>query len=147
MPPTPSADPSDFDFWVGEWDLSWPDDGHGRNVISRVLDGRVVLEQFDGRPGTEMRGMSVSSISPETGLWHQTWVDSEGGYLDFRGGMRGGEMVLERTATRDGATIRQRMVWSVIGPDALDWRWQRSTDDGATWETAWPISYRRTSPP
>ena len=59
MPPTPSADPSDFDFWVGAWDLSWPPDGHGRNVISRVLDDRVVLEQFDGRQGIEMRGMSV----------------------------------------------------------------------------------------
>ena len=56
-------------------------------------------------------------------------------------------MVLERTATRDDTTFRQRMAWSLIGPDALEWRWQRSMDDGATWETVWPISYRRSAAP
>jgi hypothetical protein len=151
MPPAPPAvppsDPSDFDFWVGEWEVTWPHEGRGRNVISRVLNDRVILEEFDGGPDSGFRGMSVSTISPETGVWHQTWVDSDGGYLDFRGGMRDGEMILEREATRDGATFRQRMVWTAIAPDSLEWRWQRSTDEGATWETVWPISYRRASAP
>lgn len=146
MPDTPVASPSDFDFWIGEWDLSWSDGSHevhGHNVISRVLNDRVILEEFDGRPGADLRGMSVSTISPETGLWHQTWVDDNGGYLDFSGGLRDGDMVLEREATRDGATFRQRMLWTEIGPDSIEWRWQRSPDVGAPWETVWAVSYRR----
>ena len=85
----------------------------------------------------------ASTISPETGHWHQTWVDDSGGYLDFLGGLRDGEMILEREATCDGATFRQRMLWTDIGPDSLEWRWQRSIDVGAPWETVWAVSYRR----
>ncbi len=146
MSDAPLASLSDFDFWIGEWDLHWSDESHeahGRNVISKVLNERVILEEFDGRPGADLRGMSVSTISPETGHWHQTWVDDSGGYLDFLGGLRDGEMILEREATRDGATFRQRMLWTDIGPDSLEWRWQRSTDVGAPWETVWAVSYRR----
>lgn len=146
MSDAPVASLSDFDFWIGEWDLSWADGSHevhGRNVISKVLSERVILEEFDGRPGADLRGMSVSTISAETGLWHQTWVDDSGGYLDFRGGLRDGEMVLEREATREEATFSQRMLWTDIRPDSLEWRWQRSTDAGETWETVWAVSYRR----
>ncbi len=142
----PPADSSDFDFWIGEWEVSWPHDGRGRNVISRVLDDRVILESFDGNPGLPFRGMSLSTISPETGRWHQTWVDSDGGYLDFQGGMVEGRMILQRTARIDGRAVEQRMVFDQIARDSLEWRWERSTDGGVTWELVWPISYRRVDP-
>jgi len=137
------ADLSDFDFWLGEWEVSWPHEGRGRNVITRVLDDHVILENFDGNPGMAFRGMSVSTISAETGRWQQTWVDSEGGYLDFVGGMVDGRMILQRTAHRDGREFLQRMVFDEITANSLEWRWERSTDGGATWELLWPISYRR----
>ena len=53
----PCAD--DLDFWVGEWDARW-DGGHGTNTVTSELDGAVILERFDGRPGTTLRGLSVS---------------------------------------------------------------------------------------
>ena len=28
-----------FDFWLGEWDCTWGDDGAGRNRVERILDG------------------------------------------------------------------------------------------------------------
>jgi hypothetical protein len=87
--------------------------------------------------------MSVSTVSSETHDWRQTWVDNAGGYLDFRGGLRDGEMVLEREGVANGEAIRQRMVWTDIRPDALTWRWERSDDQGATWRTLWLIRYRR----
>ena len=54
--------PDDFDFWLGTWSVRWGtgDDETGRDVISRAFGGRVVEEQFDGRPGVDLRGMSMS---------------------------------------------------------------------------------------
>jgi hypothetical protein len=37
----------------------------------------------------------------------------------------------------------QRMVFEDIMPNSFTWRWQRSTDAGATWTDAWVIHYVR----
>jgi hypothetical protein len=41
-----------FDFWIGEWELTWAENGRGRNVITKILDGKVVQEQFTSLPST-----------------------------------------------------------------------------------------------
>ncbi len=132
-----------FDFWLGEWELTWADGGHGRNRIEKIMDGCVIQENFDGTPSTPLRGMSVSTYLPASGEWKQTWVDNQGGYLDFSGGFADGKMILERDAVIEGQPIRQRMVWYNIQPDALEWNWERSDDDGQTWKTLWHIDYKR----
>jgi len=134
----------DFEFWIGDWALEW-EGGSGRNRIRSVLDGAVVLEEFSADPPEELQGMSVSTVSTERGDWRQTWVDNSGGYLDFHGGMRDGEMVLEREGLAAGQAVGQRMVWTDIGPDSFTWRWERSDDAGATWRTLWLIRYRRSA--
>jgi hypothetical protein len=35
------------------------------------------------------------------------------------------------------------MVFSDIDEDAFHWRWERSSDGGATWAPLWTIEYRR----
>ena len=131
-----------FDFWLGAWDAAWGDDQHGRNLITSVLNGHVILENFDGRPGIDFAGMSVSVFNQRSGKWQQTWVDSEAGYLDFVGEFTGGEMILQRTAEVDGKRFQQRMVWYNLEHDQFDWNWERS-DDGVTWQTLWKIHYTR----
>lgn len=84
---------SDFDFWLGEWNVSW-DEGRarGRNSITKEYGGKVVRERFDGRPGIALRGMSVSVYREDVDEWHQTWVDDAGNYFALRGGMADGTM-------------------------------------------------------
>lgn len=153
---TASADPcssvqqKQLDFWVGEWDLTWPGEkageiGHGTNSIKRVLDGCVVQENFSGGDSMHMRGMSVSAFDERSSRWKQTWVDNEGGYLDFVGELKNGQMILQREAIRDGTKILQRMVWRNITPNELDWSWEASRDGGKTWQVNWPIHYKRKS--
>ena len=132
-----------FDFWIGEWEVSWGENQKGTNNIRSTLDGCVILENFDGTPAIALKGTSVSTYSPQAGKWQQTWVDNQGSYLDFAGGWRDGKMVLERQASIEGKSILQRMVWYNIQPDSLDWNWERSNDNGKTWELLWKISYRR----
>ena len=143
-PPCTQPEAQQFDFWVGEWDLVWGDGDRGRNVIEKTLDGCVILENFDGTPASPLRGMSVSTYNPRLGRWQQTWVDNQGGYLDFTGGYEDARMVLQRTATAaDGRHVLQRMVWYDITGDSLQWHWESSRDDGATWDVLWSIRYTR----
>ncbi|GJM45593.1 MAG: hypothetical protein DHS20C21_24350 [Gemmatimonadota bacterium] len=141
-PPVPCSAPefSQFDFWVGEWDLTWANDGQGTNVIAREYDGCVIREQFS----TEgFQGTSVSCWSPKLGKWRQTWVDNSGSYLDFTGGMVGDRMILSREVPEIPGTTHQRMVFHDITADSLIWDWESSKDGGETWTTNWQIHYQR----
>lgn len=150
-PPNPCAAPEQkqFNFWVGEWDLIWPgqkpgETGHGGNSIRRIMEGCVVEERFTGGDAMHLRGMSVSTFVTRAGKWKQTWVDNEGGYLDFVGEFKDGQMSLSREAIGpDGAKILQRMVWKNISPKELDWSWESSKDGGKNWQVLWPIHYKR----
>lgn len=141
--PCSSVEFAQFDFWVGEWELSWGAEGKGTNRVTKILGGCVVQEEFDGTPATPLVGKSVSTFNKQMGQWQQTWVDNNGAYLDFVGGMEGERMVLAREAVREGKSFLQRMVFYNIGADALDWNWERSLDEGESWEVQWQIHYAR----
>jgi hypothetical protein len=130
----------DFDFWLGDWELSWAENKHGRNQIRRILDEAIIQENFE----TEgYRGMSLSALSKEDHRWHQSWVDSSGAYLDFAGEFNHGKMILRRDGIADGKPVRQRMVWYDIAGDNFQWNWERSENHGETWQVVWNIQYKR----
>jgi len=129
--------PRDFDFWLGTWRAAWGEDGaHGTNTITKEYDNRVIYERFDGRPGAEFTGMSVSVFDEQAGLWRQTWVDDQANYFDLAGRFDNGEMTLLCRAT-------YRMRFFDITPEAFSWTWERQA--GAEWELAWAIAYTRLS--
>ncbi len=110
------------------------------------MDGCVVQENFSGGGATPLHGMSVSRFDPKSGKWKQTWVDNQGSYLDFTGEFKDGQMILWRQDTRkDGKQVMQRMVFKNITPDAFDWSWEQSQDQGKTWTVQWPIHYKKRS--
>ena len=146
--PCAAAEQKQLEFWVGEWDATWPgakagETAHGTNSIRRILDGCVVQENFSGGDSAHLRGTSVSTFEGKSGKWKQTWVDNEGGYLDFVGEFKNGQMILERETVINGAKTLQRMVWKNITPTEFDWSWEASTDGGKTWQVRWPIHYKR----
>lgn len=134
-----------LDFWLGQWDVSWGDDQHGSNHIRRILDGRVIQENFDGGSTAPFQGTSLSVYSPKLNCWQQTWADSQGNYWHFRGGVVGDELILGTDDTVEGQPIKLRMVFYNVAHDELDWRWERSDDGGQTWNLKWHIHYRRRS--
>ena len=156
QPPPPTCvtpDHAQLDFWVGDWALSWPGGqggtpenatGHGTNTITKTLDGCVVHERFESADG--YHGESVSVYHAPTGEWRQTWVDNRGGYLLLTGGPADdGTMTLQTApfTNPQGQEQISRMLWTDVTGDALTWRWQASTDGGATWADRWTIRYTR----
>jgi hypothetical protein len=146
--PCSSAEAKQFDFWVGEWDLTWPAGGgnpagKGHNSVTKGFDGCVIQENFDGMESMPLRGMSVSMYNARMKKWQQTWVDNEGSYLDFVGAFDGKEMTLAREAVNPkGEKVWQRMVFKNITADAFDWSWE-SSKNGKDWQVNWPIHYVR----
>jgi hypothetical protein len=135
--------PGDFDFWVGEWDARW-EGGHGSNTITSELGGAVILERFDGRPGTTLQGLSVSVFDRERECWRQTWVDSHGGYLDFAGGV-GDDGVMELRHEKRGngdAVVPFRMRFTEVESHSFVWLWERGEAEGS-WSEQWRIDYTR----
>ncbi|MCC6964426.1 MAG: hypothetical protein IT585_14330 [candidate division Zixibacteria bacterium] len=67
--PQPCSSPhaTEFDFWLGDWDLTWADSGRGRNTISKEFDGCVIRENFTSLDSAPLRGLSLSVFNSNTG--------------------------------------------------------------------------------
>lgn len=149
-PPAPCTAPElhEFDFWVGDWDLTWPAQGQipagtGTNHVERILDGCVIQESFAASGPQPLVGHSVSAYVPREKGWKQTWVDNQGSYIALTGTFQDGQMILtQRALGPDGKPRLARMVFLNIKPDSFDWHWESSTD-GKTWKLNWPIHYQR----
>jgi hypothetical protein len=148
-PPCSAPEFHQFDFWVGDWDLTWPNpkggaELHGENHITREYNNCVIHEHFSDHAAPSFKGMSVSTFVPQAKKWKQTWVDNQGAYLDFTGEFKDGQMILSRSGKNPkGQDVTQRMVFKSIQPDSFDWSWEVSQDGGKTWKVQWPIHYTR----
>ncbi|WP_161974421.1 hypothetical protein [Piscinibacter terrae] len=152
---TQTAQASDlFDFWIGDWDASWigtdGKPGRGRNRIGRILDGKVLEENFEETPdGTSppLKGRSLSVLHQLLGQWRQSWVDNQGGYFSFTGLAEGDRRIfITDTVMKNGQPSAQRMVFHDIRKDTFTWDWESTGDGGKTWKLLWRIHYKRHAP-
>ena len=128
-----------FDFWLGTWACDVGDGKTATNTITRILGGRVIHERF---VSDQLTGESYSVFDPRRGLWLQTWVDDQGGYLLFTGERKADVMLLlGRRPT--GEMTGMRMRWHALTGKGFEWDYEKQEPDG-TWATQWHIDYRRT---
>lgn len=142
---------SQYDFWVGRWDASW-DEGEGKigtgtNTITKVLDDKVLHENFEILTGINagFKGMSLSVYNPNKKEWKQAWADNQGGYFDFTGLVDGDKKLFQTALQKlpDGKSRIQRMVFYNIRYDSFTWDWEASNDEGKNWNLLWRINYKR----
>jgi len=145
--PCSSPEASQFDFWIGTWKVEWLNTdstkAEGTNVVTSILGSCVIEENFNGKPGVDFMGKSFSVYNPAKKLWQQTWVDDQGGYMVFTGGMEDDKMILSRKISRNDKELIQRMVFYNISKDKFDWNWESSEDNGVSWKMNWKIHYSR----
>lgn len=142
------ADPSELDFWIGNWQVSWEDEAgethRGTNTISRILNGKVIKEEFDASEALKFTGSSFSVLDSLTGKWKQTWVDSNGTYMDFEGHALDDSFVFERAYTNaKGEAVENRMVFHSIEADSLIWDWEGRKATDTEWKLLWRLHYER----
>ena len=141
--PCSGAEHRQFDFWLGEWEVRDAKGARlGANTITRTLGGCALLESWRGAKG--LKGTSVNAYDAARKVWHQTWVDDQGGVLLLEGRFEGGRMVLEgRSPQAEGGEVRNRITWEKAPYGRVRQVWESSKDGGATWSVAFDGIYVR----
>lgn len=140
-------DSSSFDFWVGEWKLSWQtpkgETKTGYNRIEKILDGKVIQENFaDSASG--FFGKSWSTWNPRTKEWRQVWTDNQGSFLEFTGQRYGDTLAFAmKPAMVHGEMLVRRMIFYNITEDSFTWDWQSAPEESEEWKVNWRIWYER----
>ncbi len=145
VPPAPPPVNHDFDFWLGEWEVTTPDGkAAGRNRIESVAQGRGLLENWEGDQASGGgNGKSLNTYNAAKGQWQQFWVGSGGGVLELAGGLVDGRMVLTGRHTVRGAALTERITWTPNADGSVRQLWEQSRDDGHTWTVVFDGHYRR----
>ena len=132
-----------FDFWIGDWDafvVGKPDTPVARNHVTRILDGCVLLEVYEGTSG--LIGQSFSVYDASRNVWHHSWVTNRGELLTIEGGLRAGDMVLSGTdRTKEGKKRLVRGTWKSVEGGVQETA-VRSADGGKTWNPWFDLIFR-----
>lgn len=149
-PPAPAQPPPgcttaqqrQFDFWIGDWDVTVGGQPAGRNRIERILEGCALLENWTGAGG--MSGKSLNFYDAQRGQWHQTWIDDRGGSLGLDGTFADGKMVLNGSKKNpaSGKTTFNRITWTPLPSNQVRQLWETSSD-GKSWTVAFDGLYSR----
>lgn len=142
-PPCASPEHRQFDFWLGEWEVTANGQVSGHNRITRLYGDCGLREEYTGTRGG-YAGSSFNVYDESRGLWHQTWVDNQGLLLLIDGSLEEGRMVLEGDSIdEDGLGQRQRITWTPNPDGTVRQHWEQSGDGGSTWTTVFDGLYRK----
>jgi hypothetical protein len=141
--PCPSkAEYRQFDFWLGEWDVT----DHGEKIatssIQNIIGGCVVFENYSQANG--YTGKSFNFYDASLGKWRQTWVDAFGNASEFSGEFRDGAMRYEgETHRAEGRRVLRKMILTRLDDNRVRQYSERSLDGGKTWAVAYDYIYTR----
>lgn len=139
-----------YSFWIGKWQVTWDEGdgkiGSGTNHVVRILDGKVIQENFSVTFGANKGylGTSLSVYNPTSQQWHQGYADNQGAYFNFIGDKMGDKYVFKTLpVVKEDKEIIQRMVFYDITPSSLTWDWESTQDGGRTWKLNWRVNYKK----
>ena len=137
---------SQFDFWVGDWDVFDPAGvKQGRNQITKAEGGCLLIERWRSARGTT--GQSYNFYDPITKKWRQVWV-SRGMSIDYVGGVSpDGSMVLTgEIHYHQGQSFPFRGRWTPLDDGAVRQHFEQFDPDKQEWATWFTGIYRRRAP-
>ncbi len=141
-PPAPCSSEKhrQFDFWVGEWDVTMNGKPAGHNLIKLVYGDCALQEDWTGVSGT-FTGGSFNIYDQANDKWHQTWVDVTGTLLELDGGLVDGSMVLSGDRPgKDGKLTTNRITFTPNEDGSVRQHWETSAD-GSNWNTVFDGHY------
>ena len=121
LKPCSAAAYRQFDFWLGQWDITEAGAPAGTNVVEPLLGGCAIRENYLDPAGGSV-GTSLNSYDADTKLWRQTWVADYG--VDYRmaGGLdASGTMVLtgERINALNGRLLLDTWKWTPVDGNTM----------------------------
>ena len=146
--PAPCATPEyrQFDFWLGDWDafdFDNPTTKVARTRVDLILDGCVLLENYEGADGH--KGQSFSVYDSSRKVWHQSWVTNRGELLVIEGKFEAGEMVLSGVDRTAAGQPLVRGIWKPVNGGVREIA-VTSSDGGKTWKPWFDLLFRPHKP-
>ncbi len=135
---------SDFDFWVGRWEVRLPDGTLvGTNTIAKRDGGCSLQERWEGAGGSS--GTSVSFFLPSRGEWRQVWTGSGGTLFDITGKLVDGSMRMEGQIeyVETNRVVAFRGAWTQSADGRVRQRLEEFDLAAQTWVVWFDGFYRR----
>lgn len=122
---------AEFDFWVGNWDVSKPDGSPaGTNTIDKMQDNCILRENWTSTVGN-FTGTSSNFYNAKTNQWEQLWLDNQGGVLHLKGNRKGNQMILQSDELKNdkGEPYFHRITWTLNDDGSVRQYWETITND------------------
>lgn len=161
--PDPAPEMRDFDWFLGDWTIvsrtlinadtdEWQEETL-HSVHTSEMGGHIIFEHFFGPlTGTPFEAWSIRKYNSARERWVQKWFDtSSPGVANWSGTFNDdGEFVGYSEAYLDAnneivGDTAAREIFSNITEDGFSWRYEQTSDGGATWQITWTLEYTRIS--
>lgn len=137
-----------LDFWVGRWNVypkKQPNRKVADNLIEKLYAGCAIRENWTPLAAGGDGG-SLSAYVPADGIWRQTWLDSAGSWVEFKGRWNGRSMVMEGVWPQPNhPKQRTRMTYTPLAGSEVEQAGESSDDDGRSWQPSFDFIYRPAS--
>ncbi len=133
-----------LDYWLGNWNLGAEgSSGNAHSSVTLSLDKCLVVENWDG--GRGHRGQNVFGYSADDKSWYGMFADNEGRVHVFTyGKVADGTAEFEGTSRgSNGENILNRVTVMRLNSNQVEQRWEKSNDNGATWNVVFRGEYSR----
>ena len=140
--PCDSPEHRQFDFWLGDWDVSDVGDAKAsmRIQVEKILDGCALKETYSDVNG--VLGESINVYDAPRKLWHQTWATNRGQVLYLDGKFENGRMSFTASEQTTTGPVLWRAWWIPQGAEVRETA-ETSTDGGKTWKQRFDIVFRK----
>jgi hypothetical protein len=136
-----------LDYWLGNWKIGAEgSSGNAHSTVSLSLDKCLVVENWDG--GRGHYGQNVFGYSADDKNWYGMFADNEGRVHIFTSGkVAEGRAEFEGTShAPNGESILNRVKVTRLNPNKVEQTWEKSADNGATWNVVFRGEYSRANP-
>lgn len=121
---------TEFDFWVGSWNVTKPDGSPaGTNTIDKIQDNCILRENWISAVGN-FTGTSSNFYNAQTNRWEQIWLDNQGGVLHLKGNRKGNQMILQSDELKNekGEPYFHRITWTLNDDGSVRQYWETITN-------------------
>ncbi|HEY4129283.1 MAG TPA: hypothetical protein VGM50_01600 [Gemmatimonadaceae bacterium] len=128
-----------FDFWIGEWDVTTPDGTpQGKSSVQSMAGGCGLLENWTALNG--MTGKSLNAFNPLEKHWQQYWVGQGGFVTEYRDSEVHDKSIAfyTRAPGRTG-----RLTFTPLDDGTVRQFSELSTDGEKTWTVQYDYRYHR----
>ena len=147
-PPCSAAENRQFDFWIGDWDVTTPNGKLvGTNLIKPILRSCVLDETWIADGG--FTGKSYTSYDAPRKVWHHTFVDEAGHTLLLDGKFENGKMTMSdrEVARKPDRNAINEITWTANLDGSVHQYWRASANGGKTWQLVFDGKYVKSNRP